>query len=195
MILLCWYGTEVNILYCCRVTFFTGSLGVARYFVQGSNSKVASMLSLTMLANSSCYNKEYSLTYLRRTFRSYWRKGQVFASIEVKQVKMLQFCWQWSQNIHQVNTMKIQNSLPYVRCFGYAAKMVSQWTLSFSLHSHVNEICQILLAEHFETIASKIAEFYLFDPVKPKTWPLTFSSISTKRYVVNRSNYTFSESL
>ena len=30
---------------------------------------------------------------------------------------MIQFCWRWSQNVHQVNTMKNQNSLPYVRCF------------------------------------------------------------------------------
>ena len=30
-----------------------------------------------------------------------------------------------------------------------------------------------------------------FTPVEPKTWPLTFSSISTKRYFVERSNYTF----
>ena len=27
---------------------------------------------------------------------------------------MIKFCWQWSQNVHQVNTMKNQNSLPYV---------------------------------------------------------------------------------
>ena len=50
--------------------------------------------------------------------------------------------------------------------------------------------------EHFETIASKIGPFYLFDPCRAKNnWPLTFSSITTKRYVVDRSNYTFSESL
>ena len=43
-------------------------------------------------------------------------KGQVFGSTGVKQVKMPPICWQWSQNVHQVNTIKNQNSLPYVRC-------------------------------------------------------------------------------
>ena len=43
--------------------------------------------------------------------------GQNFGSTGVKQVKMIQFCWQWSQNVHLVNTMKNQNSLPYVRWF------------------------------------------------------------------------------
>ena len=33
-------------------------------------------------------------------------KGQFFGSTGVKQVKMIQFCWQWSQNVHLVNTMK-----------------------------------------------------------------------------------------
>ena len=46
--------------------------------------------------------------------------------------------------------------------------------------------------EHFETIASKIGIiFTCLTPVKPKNWPLTFSSITTKRYVADRSNNTF----
>ena len=50
--------------------------------------------------------------------------------------------------------------------------------------------------EHFETIARKIEIFFTcLTSVEPKIWPLTFSSISKKRYVVDRSNYTFSESL
>ena len=44
-------------------------------------------------------------------------KGQIFGSTAVKQVKMIQFGWQWSQNVHLINAMKNQNSLPYVRCF------------------------------------------------------------------------------
>ena len=51
-------------------------------------------------------------------------KGQVFGSTGVKQVEMLKFCWQWSQNVHQVNTIKNQNSLSYVRCF---VTMVMPW--------------------------------------------------------------------
>ena len=43
-------------------------------------------------------------------------KGQIFGSTGVKQVKMIQLCWHWSQNVHQVNTMKNQNSLSYERC-------------------------------------------------------------------------------
>ena len=33
--------------------------------------------------------------------------------------------------------------------------------------------------------------FTCLTPVKPKNWPLTFSSITTKRHVVGRPNYTF----
>ena len=36
--------------------------------------------------------------------------------------------------------------------------------------------------------------FTCLTPVEPKIWPLTFPSITMKRYVVDRSNYTFSES-
>ena len=38
-------------------------------------------------------------------------KGQDFGSVGVKQVKMLQYCRQWSQNDRLVNTIQIQNSL------------------------------------------------------------------------------------
>ena len=66
--------------------------------------------------------KKYSLTYLQRSMYHFVViegkvKGQIFGSTGVKQVKMIQFCWQWSQNVHLVNTMKNQKSLPYVRCF------------------------------------------------------------------------------
>ena len=54
----------------------------------------------------------------------------------------------------------------------------------------------ISLAEIFETIASKIAAFLHVWPLyNQKVWHLTFYSISTKRYVVVRWNYTFSESV
>ena len=57
-------------------------------------------------------DKKYSLTYLRRTVCVVIEekvKGQMFGSTGVMQVKMIQFCWQLSQNNHQVNTMKNQN--------------------------------------------------------------------------------------
>ena len=62
-------------------------------------------------------------------------KGQVFGIIGVKQVKMLQFCWQWSQNVRLVNTIKNRNSLTYVRCF---VTMVTQqrWLVTWSANGH-----------------------------------------------------------
>ena len=60
--------------------------------------------------------KKYSLPY-RFVVIEERVKGQVFASTGMKQVQMLQFCWQWSQNVHQVNTIKNQHSLPHVKCF------------------------------------------------------------------------------
>ena len=56
-----------------------------------------------------------------------------------------------------------------IRYYGYAAKTVSQWTLTFSLHNHIanySEFELYLPDEHFETIASKLDHFFL--PV----WPL-----------------------
>ena len=38
-------------------------------------------------------------------------RGQIFVSTGVKQVKMLQFCWQWPQNACLVNTIQILDSL------------------------------------------------------------------------------------
>ena len=45
-------------------------------------------------------------------------RGQFFCSTGVKQVKMVQICWQWYQNARLVNTIQIQNSLLCVVCFG-----------------------------------------------------------------------------
>ena len=135
-------------------------------------------------------------------------KGQFFVSTGVKQVKMIQFCWQWSQNVHLVNTMKNQNSLPYVRCI---VTMVTQQKRSANGHwlSH----CITMLPKHathsklmwiwivftrrafWDHYQQNWTIFTCLTPVEPKNWPLTFSSITTKRYVVDRSDYTFSESL
>ena len=56
-----------------------------------------------------------------------------------------------------------------LRYYGYAAKTVSQWTLTLSLHNHVTVTCYhianyfefelYLPDEHFETIAGKIRAF------------------------------------
>ena len=61
--------------------------------------------------------KKYSLTYLRRTFRSSRSEVKSFGSTGVKQVKMPQFCGQWSQNARLV-TFQIQNNLLCVACYG-----------------------------------------------------------------------------
>ena len=129
---------------------------------------------------------------------------------------MVQFCWQWSQNAHLVNTMKNQNSLPYVRCI---VTMVTQQKRSANGHHFFH--CMTMLPKH--TTHSKLFWIWIvftrrafwdhcqqnctiltcltpwtiltcLTPVEPKNWPLTFSSITTRRYVVDRSNYTFSES-
>ena len=133
---------------------------------------------------------------------------------------MLQFCWQWSQNVHQVNTMKnyvstiqIQNSLLYVACFGNMVraytvrKLVSMhWLTVFTYSNHSNEsshILQISLIFHciylmniLRPLPVKLEHFYLFDPcrVKNLTFDLFFNNYETV-YAVDRSNYTFSESL
>ena len=76
--------------------------------------------------------------------------------------------------------------------YGYAAKTGSQWTLTFSLHNHVNETFYIIMAnytefevylqdEHFETIASKIGAFLIC--LTPVERDLFFNN-NTKRYVV-----------
>ena len=62
--------------------------------------------------------------------------------------------------------------------------------------ANYSDFSSYLLDEHVETIASKMDHFFTcLTPVEPKIWPLTFPSITTKRFVVDRSNYTFSESL
>ena len=81
------------------------------------------MLSITIPADSSCYNDSEKVWFdLPTTYRvvviEEMVKGQIFGSIGFKQVKMLQFCWQWSQNARLVNTVQIQHSLLYVACFG-----------------------------------------------------------------------------
>ena len=98
-------------------------------FIQGSNSKVASMLSKTISTNSSCYNDSekvlfgFSTTYRFVVIEEKVR-SQLFGSTGVKQVKMIQFWWQWSQNARLVNTIQIQNSLLCAACF---CNMVMQW--------------------------------------------------------------------
>ena len=60
---------------------------------------------------SSCYNdseKNIIWSIYDVPFRSYWRKvkGKICGSTGVKQVKMIQFCWQWSKNVHLMNNEK-----------------------------------------------------------------------------------------
>ena len=83
--------------------------------------------------------------------------------------------------------------------WGYTAKRVSQWTLTFSPHNHVTKTCYtwqtiwiVFTRRAFWDHCQQIwTTFTCLTPVEPKNWPLTFSSITTKRYVVDRSNYTF----
>ena len=82
------------------------------------------MLPRTIPTDSSCCNDSENVQFDLSTTYCFVHvvieekvKGQIFGSTCVKLVKMLQFCWQWSQNVHLVNTIKNQNSLPYVRCF------------------------------------------------------------------------------
>ena len=87
------------------------------------------MLSKTISTDSSCYNdSEKSVVWpiydVRFIVIDEEVRGQFFGSTGVKQVKMLQFCWQKSQNDRLVNTIQIQNSLLCVACFG---NMVMQW--------------------------------------------------------------------
>ena len=94
------------------------------------------MLSRPIPTDFSCYNDSEKVYFdLSTTYRfvviKEKVKGQIFGSTGVKQVKMVKFCWQWSQNVHQVNTMKNQNSLPYLRCF---VTMVTQQKRSANGH-------------------------------------------------------------
>ena len=65
--------------------------------------------------DSSCYNDSQKVQFdLSTTYRfiviEEKVRGQIFVSTGVKQVKMLQFCWQWPQNACLVNTIQIQDS-------------------------------------------------------------------------------------
>ena len=87
--------------------------------VQWSNSKVASMLSRTIPTDSFCYNDSEKVQFVLFTTYSFVVieekvKGHIFGSTGVKQVKKLQFCWQWSQNARLVYTIQIQNSLLFM---------------------------------------------------------------------------------
>ena len=103
--------------------------------------KVQILVSMGSLAINSDLDGAVVPSRIGRTLRKFTQlkrvviegkvKGQIFGSTGVKQVKMAQFCWQWSQNVHLVNTMKNQNSLPYVRCF---VTMVAQQKRS--VHGH-----------------------------------------------------------
>ena len=80
------------------------------------------MLSKTIPTDSSCYNDSQNVQFdLSTRYRFIviieMVRGQFLGSTGVKQVKMLQFCWQWPQNACLVNTTQIQNSLLSVACF------------------------------------------------------------------------------
>ena len=82
------------------------------------------MLSKTIPTDSSCYNDSEKVSFGLSTMYRFvvikeMVRGQFFDSTGVKQVKMIQFCWQWPQNARLVNTIQIQNSLLCVACFGY----------------------------------------------------------------------------
>ena len=125
---------------------------------------------------------------------------------------MLQFCWQWSHNVRLVNTIQIRDSLLYAACF---VSMVMEWEspcpLAFcggdrfcwvtivTKHLTYGKLFWFLINFTWWTFWDHCQQnwsiFTCLTPVEPKSWPLTFSSITTKRYVVDRSNYTFSESV
>ena len=162
------------------------------------------MLSKTIPTDSSCYNdSEKSIVWpiydvpFRIVIEENVR-GKIFSYTGVKQIRMLQFCWQWSQNVHQVNTIKNQNSLPCVRCF---VTMVTQQrrsanrTLAFSRYNHVTETYYITYSKLFwiwivglftrraflDHCHQNWSIFTCLISVEPKMWHLTFSSITTKR--------------
>ena len=76
--------------------------------------------------------KKYSLTFLRRTRyegNEEKVKGQDFGSTGFKYVKMLQFCWQCSQNARLVNTIQIQKVC-------YMQHVSLPWLWSEKVHVH-----------------------------------------------------------
>ena len=142
-------GPRISVSYCCQVTSCTGSLGVTIIIV------------CTGVKFKSCFNvvENHTNTFLLLTiqkksiiwpiydhddvpFRSYWRKDQMlnFGSTGVKRVNMMRFCWQWSQNVHQVNTM---NNHMWNASLLWLRSKIGQpmGTLTFSLHNHVTVTC------------------------------------------------------
>ena len=87
-------------------------------------------------------------------------------------------------------------------CIGIAVAILAMLT---KLTTLLFENCKVMIKIGFSNSKvikfckhcyyCKLDHFYLFEPwIKPKIRPLIFPSITTKRYVVDRSNYTFSES-
>ena len=101
-----------------------------------------------------------------------------------------------------VNTFPIQNSLLCVACFG---NVVMQWESQCPLADRfccvtrsieASHIWQTILIFHciylmniLRPLPAKLEHFYLFDPCRAKN--LTFISITTKRYFVDKSKYRF----
>ena len=130
----------ITISCCCRVTSCTGSLGSQDSLYRGQIQKLLQCCRepYQQIPLIITIQKNYGLTFdLSTTYRfviiEEKVKGQIFGSTDVKQVKTLQFCWQWSQNVHQVNTNKNQNNLPYVSCF-LTTCMVTQQRWSANGH-------------------------------------------------------------
>ena len=113
-------GPRINISYCCRVTSCRVSQGSQNSMYRGQNQKLFKCYqkSYQQISLVILIQKEYSFTYLYRfVVIEEEVEGQDFGSTGVKHVIMLQICWQWSQNVRQVNSIENQNSLPLVRCF------------------------------------------------------------------------------
>ena len=129
IISLCWYGSKDH--------HFTLLPGHILYRKPGGHKIVCTGVKFKSYFN--VVKNHFSRFLLLQRFRKsiFWPiydvrfvvideevRGQFFGSTGVKQVKMLQFCWQKSQNDRLVNTIQIQNSLLCVACF---SNMVMQW--------------------------------------------------------------------
>ena len=148
-------GPRITISNCYRVISCTGSLGhkICTKFVQGSNSKVASMLSRTILK-------------IPISFRIYWRKDQ--RSFFVKQVQMIQICWQWSQNVHLTQQKRSAN--------GHQIAHYITMSPKHATHSKLFWIWIVLTRRTFwEHCQQNWGIFTCLTPVDSKYWPLTFS--------------------
>ena len=84
-----------------------------------------------------------------------------------------------------------------LRYYGYAAKTVSQWTLSHCItmlpkHTTHSKLFWIWIVSTRQAFWDYCQQNWIIlsclTPVESKNWPLTFSSITMKRYVVDRSN-------